>query len=338
MIEKDVDPQTSRLDGFDAKRLYQMIPEQDARRGFKITNKDERVHVRIEPEGIARFDSPVGFDPVLAHAAGHTVGHVGAAHPTHHPLDRRDRNYFRRLEPRAVGRFNLFGEKAGKATLVVYNLQDKSLASLRISVKAPFRKTYSLCLLHDMRHRSPWLPPNDPTKPSPPPADNVVRPMMETVKKCYSLQANLLLSELRPQLFEVNINDKNLSNKRDQIVLDALTQPENKKIWEMIVDRTQPEARGADFVIYFTWDIRVLSQEIVGMNIGKPCFIEFHNNSIERAVRTAHELGHGLGLNDRRDVVLMAGDDNSRSFELAQNEIDTVNPSGTQIKPPSKRD
>ena len=90
------------------------------------------------------------------------------------------------------------------------------------------------------------------------------------------------------------------------------------------------QAFGANFIVYFTWNIRTVKDDVVGLNVNNVCFVEF--NSVDRnenGLTTAHELGHALGLKHNGRDLLMAGDGISRSSRLEQFEIDTVNPSGT---------
>lgn len=305
MFSKDPDPVLGLFDGFDPKSLYQMVPEQDTRRGIKITTAAEPVEVSFEPENIARFGAR-SFMP-----------------PTNTPVQ----DYFMVLGPRTLAKFDLFGQREGQTLLTIKNGKGVALESLIVSVKKPLRKTYSLCLVHDMRRRSPWLPPNDPTQPSPPPPDSVVRPMMEAVRKVFLQQANVILAQAGAKTFDVTINDRNLG---DPIVLDSIAKPENQSVSSLIVARSPSGVFGADFIIYLTWDIREKRSDFVGLNVGKICFVEYNSlNPRENGLTTAHELGHALGLAHNGRDLLMAGDGVSRSSLLQQFEIDTVNRSGT---------
>ena len=305
MLSKGPDPTMGIFDGFDPKAVYQMIPVNGVRTGFKIVSAGEPVDIEIQPAGIARFNKK-SFSPGVASAGSGEFVSIGA---------------------RTTFTFDLEGRSAGSAILVIRDGTGKSLESLVISVKAELAKSYSLCLLHDMRHRSPWLPPNDPTQPNPPSADGVIRPMMERVKRTFRQQTNVILSEKTGRLFEVNINDRNLG---DPIVLDAPLPPTSNTASSFIVSRTPAEAFGASFIIYFTWDIRTVKADVVGLNVNSVCFVEFNSvNPNENGLTTAHELGHALGLNHNGRDLLMAGDGISRSSRLEQFEIDTTNPSGT---------
>jgi len=305
MMAKGPDPTMGIFDGFDPKTVYQMIPVSGVRTGFKIVSAEDPVDIEIRPAGIARFNNKK-FSPGVPSGGTSELVSVGA---------------------RTTFTFDLEGQSAGHATLVVRDRSGKSLESLLISVKAQLPKTYSVCLLHDMRHRSPWLPPNNPTQPNPPSADRVVRPMMENVKLAFKQQANVILSEKTPNLFEVNINDRNLG---DRIVLDSRVPPNNDTISSLIVSRTPSAAFGGNFIIYFTWDIRTVKDDVVGLTVNSVCFVEFNSvNANENGLTTAHELGHALGLKHNGRDLLMAGDGISRSSRLEQFEIDTVNPSGT---------
>ena len=305
MLSKGPDPTMGAFDGFDPKTVYQMIPVNGVRTAFKIVSAGEPVDIEIRPAGIARFNKKSFAPGVPSPGTGELVS-IGA---------------------NTTFTFDLEGQSAGNATLVIRNRSGKALESLLISVKAELAKTYSLCLLHDMRHRSPWLPPNNPTQPNPPSADRVVRPMMEKVKQAFRQQTNVILSERTAQLFEVNINDRNLG---DRIVLDARLPPSNDTVSSLIVSRTPGQAFGASFIIYFTWDIRTLKDDVVGLTVNNVCFVEFNSvDANENGLTTAHELGHALGLKHNGRDLLMAGDGISRSSRLEQFEIDTVNQSGT---------
>jgi hypothetical protein len=305
MLSKAPDPTMGAFDGFDPKAVYQMIPLNGVRTGFKVVSGAEPLDIEIQPAGIARFNRK-NFSPGVPSAGTGEFVSIG---------------------PATTFTFDLEGRTAGSAILAIRNSKGVSLESLLISVKAELLRTYSLCVLHDLRHRSPWLPPNNPTQPNPPPADGVVRPMMERVKLAYRQQANVVLSEKATRLFEVNINDHNLG---DPIVLDARLGSAGSVASSFIVSRTPSEAFGANFIIYFTWDIRTAKDDVVGLNVNNVCFVEFNSvNSNENGLTTAHELGHALGLKHNGRDLLMAGDGISRSSRLEQFEIDTVNPSGT---------
>jgi hypothetical protein len=305
MLSKGPDPKMGTFDGFDPKAVYQMIPVNGVRTGFKIVSAAEPLEIEIQPAAIARFNNK-RFSPGVPSPGTNEFVSIGAA---------------------TTFTFDLEGQAAGSAILVIRNSKGKSLESLLISVKAELPKTYSLCVLHDMRRRSPWLPPNDPTQPNPPPADSVIRPMMEKVKLTFRQQTNVILNEKGARLFEVNVNDRSLG---DPIVLDAPLAPTNSTAASFIVSRTDSQAFGANFIVYFTWNIRTVKDDVVGLNVNNVCFVEF--NSVDRnenGLTTGHELGHALGLKHNGRDLLMAGDGISRSSRLEQFEIDTVNPSGT---------
>ena len=313
MFSKNSDPVMQGFDGFDPKPAYQMVPVGETRRGIKITTGADAVDVEFEPRDIARFANPRTFVP-----------------PANTPIE----DHFMRLGPRTVATFDVFGQKAGQTLLTIRDRQGRGIESMVFSVKAPLRKTYSLCVLNDMRHRSPWYPPNDPTSPTPPTADATLRPMMEGVKKTYSQQANILLSEKGGRIFDFTINDKNLG---DPIILDSMVRPENEVMTSFIMGKCPVDAFGADFIFIFTWDIRLIANDIVGFDpgFGAVCFVEFNSsNPFENALTTAHELGHAFKMRHNGQNLLMAGDGISRSSLLQQFEIDTANESGTIPAPP----
>ena len=300
--------QDGLFDGFDPKTVYQMIPAGQLRTGFSITTDGEAVEVSIEPSGFATFAGPRTFNP-----------------PTNTPVT----DTLMRLGPKTTTTFNLFGKLAGQATLVIRNQAGKPLETLLISVKNQVAKSYSLSILNDRRRRSPWLPPNDPTAPNPPAPDSILRPMMNGVRKAFLDQANVLLSEKAAQIFECNVNDRDLG---DPIVLNStvLDGTETKSLSQIIVGKMPLGAFAADFRLIFTWGIRNRKSDFVGLTIGTICYVEFNSNSMfENAVTTAHELGHAMGLMHNGRDVLMAGDGITRSSRLEQFEIDTINTSGT---------
>lgn len=300
--------QPNLYDGFDPRTVYQMVPVGELRTGFSIRTSNEPVEVSIEPPGIATFAGPRTFNP-----------------PTNTPID----DHFMRLGANTTATFSLFGKQVGQAMLVIRALNGKQLESLLMSVKAPVRKTYSLSILHDMRRRSPWLPPNDPTAPNPPAPDSILRPMMERVTKNFAQQANVLLTEKTATIFDCTVNTRDLG---DPIVLDAPVKDgaETKTLATIIRGHLPEEARKADFKLIFTWGIRNRRQDFVGLTLGSFCYVEFNSNSpFENAVTTAHELGHALGLAHSGKDLLMAGDGVTRTSRLEQFEIDTINISGT---------
>lgn len=302
-IAKKPDPTMGEFDGFDPVALYQMIPVGGSRTGFSVTTTQRPISATIEPTGVARFVNPRSFNP-----------------PTSLPFDDNSME----LAPASVATFDLLGVKEGKALMVVRLRDGTFIEALDISVKNVVRKTYSLCLLNDMIRRSPWYPPNDPTLIGPPPpAHIIVRPLMERVKLVFKQQCNLELLEGVPNVFEPNLNDKDL---KDPIVLDAIIPPSTKTNQELIIDAVPTAAFLSDFIVIFTWDIREKRKsDLGGLNIGIFCFID--SVSPNRSFIVAHELGHAMGLLHRGQNVLM--NPAPTGSLLARFEIDTLNPGGT---------
>jgi hypothetical protein len=303
IIAKKPDPTMGEFDGFDPKALYQMIPVAESRVGFSVTTTQRPISATIEPTGIARFGGQRSFTP-----------------PTSLPFDDNSME----LAPSSVATFDLVGLKEGKTSMVVRLQNGTFVESLDISVKNVARKTYSLCLLNDMIRRSPWYPANDPTLIGPPPpAYVIVRPLMERVKLVFKQQCNLELLEGVPNVFELNLNDKDL---KDPIVLDATIRPSTKTNQELIIDAIPSAAFRSDFILIFTWDIREKRKsDLGGLNIGIFSFID--SVSPNRSFIVAHELAHAMGLLHRGQDVLMNPVPNSSL--LARFEIDMINTGGT---------
>ncbi len=157
------------------------------------------------------------------------------------------------LPPRTRFNFELVGLKSGNTTVVMRDRTGKPLANLLVSVKAQVSKTYTLCRLSDMCRTCPW-----------PVAD--LRPMMQLVERTFLQQANIRLTENGAVIHEVNINDRDLG---DPLIPMRVVQPENMTINFVIVSRTPARAFLANFVIYFTWDLRAVRRDIVGHNFGQ---------------------------------------------------------------------
>ncbi|MBV9490355.1 MAG: hypothetical protein JO069_11630 [Verrucomicrobia bacterium] len=293
-FEKADEPPMGKFDGFDPKTLYQMVPVGERRGALSVISEAEEIEVAFDAPGIARFGNR-SFTP-----------------PSPLPFS----DDFARIQPNSVFKFELVGEKAGNTTLVVRNRQGKGLTGLLVSVKGQIRKTYALCRLSDMRRTSPWLASD-------------LRPMLQRVERTFLQQANVKLSEKPSQIFDVNVNDRDLG---DPLIPERIIQPENVSLSHYILFRRSPaDAILVDFTIFSTWNLRTTKKDIVGQNFGQACFVEFNStNPFENALTTAHELGHGLGLMHSGVDTLMAGDGVSRSSLLQQFEIDTINQSDLQ--------
>ena len=299
-FEKRDDPVMGQFDGFDPKTFYQMVPAGEHRRGFSVISENEEIEVAFDPPQIARFANRT-FQP-----------------PSPLPFN----DYVTRVQPNAIVKFEIFGERAGNTTLTIRNRRGAIPGVLLVSVKSPIDKTYALCRLSDMRRSCPW-PESD------------LRPMMKRVEKTFLHQANITLFEKNTQIFDVNVFDRDLG---DPLIPDRIIQPENLRLGDYIFVRRSPmEAiSGVNFTIFFTWNLRSTTRpkEIVGQSFGQACFVEFNAASPrENSLTTAHELGHGLGLGHTGVHILMAGDGNSRTSLLQQFEIDMINQTDEQARP-----
>ena len=65
------------FDGFDPKTVYQMIPVNGVRTGFKIVSAGEPVDIEIRPAGIARFNKK-NFSPGVPSAGSGELVSIGA--------------------------------------------------------------------------------------------------------------------------------------------------------------------------------------------------------------------------------------------------------------------
>ena len=281
------------FDGFDSKTVYQMVPVGERRGALRAISEAEEIEIAFDTPGIAKFGNK-SFSP-----------------PSPLPFG----DDFVRLQPNSEVRFELVGVRAGNTTLVIKNPKGKALATLLVSVKSQLGKTYALCRLSDMRRPCPW-------------AESDIRPMMPRVERTFLQQANVKLSEKRSQIFEINVNDRDLG---DPLIPEQIIRPESTTLSHYILFKRSPiDAILVDFTIFFTWNLRQTKKDIVGQNFGQACFVEFQTSPFENALTTAHELGHGLGLDHTGAHTLMAGDGVSRSSLLRQFEIDTINQSGLQ--------
>jgi hypothetical protein len=165
MVKAVFDKDLTQADGFDWDTRYQMVPFQGRRGGFHVDSADEALEVTFEPPGIARFEARIFIPP------GVSVSDFAIAVP-----------------PRTSLRFEMVGVKHGNATMVVRNPAGKPLAHLLVSVKKEIPKTYSICMLRDMVHLSPW-------------SEQKLRPIMQRVHSCFLRQANIRLSERTNTIF-----------------------------------------------------------------------------------------------------------------------------------------
>ncbi len=287
-----------KMDGWDGEAIYQMVPEGGSRGGLTLTSRNEAIEAVIEPAGIVRFAPPNAAYKIT-------------------------------LDPHKTVTFQLTAEKVGRAEVSVSNARQERLETLSVSVKSPVKKTYSLNVVSDMFHRSPWVhrsAKSSSSGPAEPPTS--LRPMMDKVEGFFRHQAFVLLRDVAGQVFECKVGNRDLGNP---IHLQDLIRPGNKQVLDLITDEVNPSASMADIRIFFTWNI-VGDEDALGFTTrgGKSVFVAFDANELKKGLTTAHELGHALGLfHGKRTDTLMAEKDTNLFPLLEKSEIDLINPSGT---------
>ena len=202
--------------------------------------------------------------------------------------------------------FDILGERKGNTTIFLLDRKDDVFGTLLVSVKEKISKTVALCLLSDRKRNCPF---NAAELPG----------LLTMTASVFRQQANIELTSVGP-VFSVNVPED---------LGDPLT-PDKPGIKRSILLATPTAARLADFCVFYTWNITSISRpDIRGLNMGFDCYVEkqvFSPKGInEEAITTAHEIGHGLGLQHTGAQKLMAGDGNMRSSKLQQFEIDTIN-------------
>lgn len=290
---KSGDPVMGKLDGWDGKAIYQMVPVRGTRHGLTVKSANEPLELVIEPPGFVRFPAPRA--PYrLAVDANKTVT------------------------------FDLEGEAIGRADVKVRKANQEILETMRVSVKDAIKKTYSLNVVSDMVHKSPWVLPG----PDGPEPKTSIRPMMELVEAAFRRQALILLKNPLERVFKCHVSDLKLG---DPIELQRFFRQERKQLLEMIVDRSDPNARQVDIMIFFTWNI-IGSEDALGFTSrgGKSVFVAFAPNELKKGLTTAHEIGHALGLfHGNSTDTLMAEADTNTNAQLEASEIDRINTMGT---------
>jgi hypothetical protein len=207
-----------------------------------------------------------------------------------------------RVTPRNRITFEIFGKTKGNTTLFLVDRQGKAFATLMVSVKEKVTKKVALCLLSDRKRNCPFTAAE-------------VSPLFPSIVQTFRQQANIELTQAG-SIFAVNVS----ADLGDPIVADR---PATRSA---ILGATPPQALLADLVVFYCWDIASATRPgVVGLNLGFDCYVEKQPNAFENAINTAHEIGHGLGLNHSGAKTLMAGDGNTRSSLLQQFEIDTIN-------------
>jgi hypothetical protein len=210
------------------------------------------------------------------------------------------------LPPDSRTTFEIVGGTSGKTSLVFEDNLGKQITSLALSIKIPFKRTYNYCFVSDIRRSSAFIPSDVPK-------------MFTKIARTFLVQANVVLEEQTPGGFAVNVT-KDLGNP---LVLN------NDKIRNAILDATPLAAMAADFIVYLCWNILTPGQDVAGLAFAGTQFCFCEDNGFGSAGLTplviAHELGHLMGLDHFNDGLMTAV--LSRSSQLHQFEIDTVNPS-----------
>jgi hypothetical protein len=272
------------IDGFDAGALYQMVPVGESRLMAVVTDgRGGRLRV-----GTPQFAS-------LRNARS-TKPFDGAQPP-----------FQINLPPDSKTTFEIFGDTSGRTSLVFEDNVGKEIATLTVSIKIKFKRTYNYCLVSDIRRSSSFV------------REDVPR-IFAKAAQTFLQQANLVLAEHTPLGFDVNVL-KNLGNP---------LQVENRKVTDAIIGATPRGAFAADFVVYLCWNIVTPGSDVGGVAFTgtQVCFCEDngHGSKWGTPLVVAHELGHLMGLDHFESGGLMQGKVFPRSSLLFQFEIDTVNP------------
>ena len=288
MAAKFLKPTTAPFrdfDGFDITALYQMVPVGQSRLLAVVTDR-EGAKLRV---GSPSFISLRNVRSTKAFNGSPTVSLVN-------------------LPPDSTTTFDIFGDTSGRTTLILEDNAGKEIATLTVSVKMPFRRTFNFCLLSDIRRSSSFFREDAPN-------------LFTKAALAYLQQANVVLAELTPRGFEVNVM-KDLGNP---------LRPEDNKVIDAIVAATPSEALAAEFVVYICWNIASPGKDVGGLAFKGTqfCFCEDNGRGSvgsSTSLIVTHELGHLMGLDHFQNGGLMQGDVFPRSSKLFQFEIDTVNP------------
>lgn len=283
------------FDGFDPKTIYQMVPTGQDRSMSVVTDADACV-ITVDPVNIARMHN-FHFD----HGVPDQPGDFRAV-----------------LTPNNRMTFEISGQRKGNTNITLSKENGIQINTLTVSVKDKITKTYNTCRLSDIRRTCPFSAAN-------------ITAIMPKVEATFIQQANAELKQKEAgQVFDI-IVPRDLG-----IPLFADKTDVRFAIIDATGARHPPFILAADFIVYFTWDLRAFRppKEIVGLTVGRLCFVEFQNDEFQNALTTAHELGHALGLNHTGAKFLMAGDGDSRSSKLQQFEIDMINKTDTNTPIP----
>jgi hypothetical protein len=173
--------------------------------------------------------------------------------------------------------FDIFGQRKGNTNVKLSTQNGAQIDTLTVSVKEKITKTYNTCRLSDMRRVCPF-------------STTVITSIMPRVEKTYIQQANIELKQQQAgRVFEVNV-------PRD--LGDPLF-PEKSGIRQSIIDAMAGQLIFlADFIVFFAWDLRALTppKEIVGLNLGIMCFVEFDSRSISERDHDCSRAWARLGI------------------------------------------
>ena len=283
-FDKPKDAPFGDFDGFDDGALYQMVPVGQSR--FMAVVTDGRGgKLRV---GTPQFAS-------LRNARS-TKPFNGS--PTPFEIN---------LSPDSKTTFEIFGISSGRTSLILDDNVGKEIATLTVSVKMSFKRTFNFCLVSDIRRSSSFF------------REDVPR-IFAKAAQTFLQQANVLLVENTLRGFDVNVL-KDLGNP---------LQPENQTVRDAIINATPLEAFAADFVVYLCWNIVSPGRDVGGLAFAgtQVCFCEDNGQGSAGGTPMviAHELGHLMNLDHFQNGGLMQGNVFPRSSRLFQFEIDTVNP------------
>jgi hypothetical protein len=224
------------------------------------------------------------------------------------PLPDVPREFAAIVGPNTRFSFDIIGIARGNTSIFLAE-GGKAIDVLNVSVKLRIPKTFNLIRLSDMRRTCPY-------------SEIQITSIMGAVAKTYIQQANIDLTQKDPRIEPLNI-PRDLG---DPLIPDKRL-PDGTTIKNVVIDATPLRLFGADFRIYFTWNLRGLTKDVVGVTFGHTCFVEDIDggDTFQNKMTTAHELGHALGLDHSGAQTLMFADTGARTSLLQQFEIDTIN-------------
>jgi hypothetical protein len=184
---------------------------------------------------------------------------------------------------------------------------------MRASVKSEVNVTISASRLSDLEFKNRF-------------DETTIRATMARAKTTFKNTANVVLV-VDPTIYPVE-SDINLGNP---IVLGRqITEYdfETSTVFRHIVSKTPPAAKAAQLVAIFGWDFEIRNAPLVGVEIGRFCFVEFDPIERNRNITLEHEIGHGLGLAHTKVKSIMNADFTGvERFEA--DEIENLNKTGS---------